>query len=100
MAAASERRPVWLKTLTYGFVLFWFILAAFPFLWTFWGSFKVELDFFSIADWTYALTGERTKQNTAVRLQTPRTVARGFRKNSTETSSTPGSCAFLWFARR
>lgn len=60
MAAASERRPIWLITIIYGFILFWFILAAFPFIWTFWGSFKVELDFFSIADWTYALTGERT----------------------------------------
>ena len=61
MAAASERRSPLLKTMIYTFVVFWFILAAFPFLWTFWGSFKVELDFFSIADWTYALTGERTK---------------------------------------
>jgi len=43
------------------FVIFWFILAAFPFFWTLWGSFKVELDFFSIADWTNGLTGERTK---------------------------------------
>jgi ABC-type glycerol-3-phosphate transport system permease component len=44
----------------YGFVAVWFVLAAFPFLWTLWGSFKVELDFFSVIDWTYALTGERT----------------------------------------
>ena len=36
-------------------------MAAFPFLWTFWGSFKVELDFFSIADWTNALTGANTQ---------------------------------------
>ena len=28
--------------------------------WTLWGSFKVELDFFSIADWTNALTGKNT----------------------------------------
>jgi ABC-type glycerol-3-phosphate transport system permease component len=35
-------------------------MAAFPFIWTLWGSFKVELDFFSIANWTNALTGERT----------------------------------------
>jgi ABC-type glycerol-3-phosphate transport system permease component len=43
------------------FVLVWFILAAFPFIWTVWGSFKVELDFFSIADWTNAITGARTQ---------------------------------------
>ena len=61
MAAASARRPLGLKILIYGFVAFWFILAAFPFIWTVWGSFKVELDFFSIADWTNGLTGERTK---------------------------------------
>jgi ABC-type glycerol-3-phosphate transport system permease component len=37
-------------------------MAAFPFVWTFWGSFKVELDFFSITDWTNAITGTRTQQ--------------------------------------
>jgi ABC-type glycerol-3-phosphate transport system permease component len=37
-------------------------MAAFPFLWTLWGSFKVEIDFFSIADWTDALTGDKTKE--------------------------------------
>ena len=30
-------------------------------LWTLWGSFKVELDFFSINNWTDALTGPRTE---------------------------------------
>ena len=43
------------------FIIFWLIIAAFPFLWTLWGSFKVELDFFSKADWTNALTGARTR---------------------------------------
>jgi multiple sugar transport system permease protein len=38
----------------------WIVLAAFPFLWTLWGSFKVQGDFFSKADWRYALTGTRT----------------------------------------
>ena len=33
----------------------WLSMAAFPFLWTLWGSFKVELDFFSINDWTQAI---------------------------------------------
>lgn len=60
MAASAQRTPTWLKTVSYGFVLVWLIIAAFPFLWTLWGSFKVELDFFSIADWTNALTGTRT----------------------------------------
>jgi len=61
MASRAQRRPVGLQVTIYGFVALWFVLAAFPFFWTFWGSFKVELDFFSIADWTYALTGERTQ---------------------------------------
>jgi trehalose/maltose transport system permease protein len=41
-------------------VFIWLIAAGFPFIWTLWGSFKVEGDFFSKADWTYALTGVRT----------------------------------------
>jgi ABC-type glycerol-3-phosphate transport system permease component len=44
------------------FVIVWLIIAAFPFIWTFWGSFKVELDFFSIADWTNAITGKLTQE--------------------------------------
>ena len=55
------KQPIGLKITIYLFATIWVIIAAFPFLWTAWGSFKVELDFFSIADWTYAITGERTK---------------------------------------
>ena len=58
--AMVSRRPLPLRLLMAAFVVFWLILAAFPFFWTVWGSFKVELDFFSITDWTNALTGERT----------------------------------------
>ncbi|WP_412563598.1 carbohydrate ABC transporter permease [Thalassobius sp. MITS945101] len=61
MASKAQRMPVGLRIASSGFVLVWFILAAFPFFWTLWGSFKVELDFFSISDWTNALTGERTE---------------------------------------
>lgn len=61
MASRAQRMPPGLRFLTNGFVVVWLILAAFPFLWTFWGSFKVELDFFSIADWTNAFTGPRTE---------------------------------------
>lgn len=57
---AASRRPAALRITLGVFVLAWFLIAAFPFFWTFWGSFKVELDFFSIADWTNAITGERT----------------------------------------
>ena len=61
MNASVQKRPLSLQILIYSFITIWLIIAAFPFLWTFWGSFKVELDFFSIANWKYALTGERTK---------------------------------------
>lgn len=61
MASRAQDKPLGLKIVVYGFAAIWLIAAAFPFLWTAWGSFKVELDFFSIADWTNAITGERTK---------------------------------------
>ena len=41
--------------------LAWLLVAAFPFLWTLWGSFKIQADFFSKSDWMNALTGVRTE---------------------------------------
>ncbi len=55
--------PPGLRLASSVFLLLWLIMAAFPFLWTFWGSFKVELDFFSLADWTNALLGRNTEQS-------------------------------------
>ena len=46
------------------FVAAWIVVAAFPFLWTLWGSFKVQGDFFSKSDWSYALYGVRTVAET------------------------------------
>ena len=46
------------------FLLLWLAAAIFPFLWTLWGSFKVQGDFFSKADWTYAINGVRTVAET------------------------------------
>jgi len=43
---SARRRPVGLQIAANVFVIGWLILAAFPFLWTLWGSFKIELDFF------------------------------------------------------
>ncbi|HSF63043.1 MAG TPA: carbohydrate ABC transporter permease [Paracoccaceae bacterium] len=60
----ADRRPLALQTLLTGFLVVWLIVAAFPFLWTLWGSFKVEGDFFSKADWTRALTGPLTQVET------------------------------------
>ena len=49
-----------MRTLALGFVAVWLVIAAFPFLWTLWGSFKVEADFFARSDWTSVLWGTRT----------------------------------------
>lgn len=61
---STERRSPILVAVAVVFVLAWVVLAAFPFVWTLWGSFKVQGDFFSKADWTYALYGVRTLAET------------------------------------
>lgn len=58
---AQTLPPAWRMAMS-AFVVVWLVVAAFPFLWTLWGSFKVELDFFSINDWTNALTGRQTQE--------------------------------------
>lgn len=50
--------------LAYALLAIWLILAAFPFIWTLWGSFKVEGDFFSKADWANAFYGNLTEIET------------------------------------
>ena len=64
MAAKSQTRMTPLKALSLAFVALWLVIAAFPFLWTLWGSFKVQADFFSKADWTNALYGINTVRET------------------------------------
>jgi multiple sugar transport system permease protein len=66
----AAARPAWATALLWGFVLLWLVVAAFPFLWTLWGSFKIEPDFFSRTDWTDALTGPRTEQMTGAPFTT------------------------------
>lgn len=61
MSNPVDRRPLGLKIGLWVFIGLWFLIAAFPFFWTVWGSFKVELDFFSIADWTNAIFGRNTE---------------------------------------
>ena len=58
------RSPLWLSGLSIGFLVLWLAVAAVPFLWTLWGSFKVEADFFSKQDWRFALQGIRTMAET------------------------------------
>jgi len=62
--AVSQRRPLGLNIVILGFLAIWVVLAAFPFLWTVWGSFKVEPDFFSRQDWMNAITGPFTQRQT------------------------------------
>ena len=62
--SVASRRPNSVLFLANGFLLLWLILAAFPFLWTLWGSFKVEGDFFSKANWFNAITGDLTQVET------------------------------------
>ena len=49
------------------FIFCWLVISIFPFLWTFWGSFKVKADFFSRADWRYAISGVNTLIETGAR---------------------------------
>ncbi len=60
MALSSQKPSRAVVLISSAFVLVWIILASFPFLWTLWGSFKVQGDFFSKADWRYAIWGTRT----------------------------------------
>ena len=55
-----NKKNSWLNILSLSFILLWVILASVPFLWTLWGSFKVESDFFSKQDWRNAIFGVRT----------------------------------------
>ena len=64
MATKAENRLTTLKVVSYILVAIWLIIAAFPFLWTVWGSFKVQGDFFSKADWTNAIYGIFTTRET------------------------------------
>ena len=61
----TARTPIkFISVLSFSLVALWLLIAAFPFLWTFWGSFKVQSDFFSKADWMYALWGTNTARET------------------------------------
>ncbi|MCH1609850.1 carbohydrate ABC transporter permease [Henriciella pelagia] len=64
MNSIVQKRSTGLAIFSTGFVLLWLVIAAVPFLWTLWGSFKVQGDFFSKSDWTYAIYGVRTTVET------------------------------------
>ncbi len=60
----SRSRVSLLTVVSLALVALWLIIAAFPFFWTFWGSFKVQSDFFSKTDWQNAIYGVNTIQQT------------------------------------
>jgi len=64
MSTITERKLSPAKLAAWSFVIIWFVLAAFPFFWILWGSFKVEGDFFSKANWAYAIFGNLTQIET------------------------------------
>jgi len=64
MSTKAQSRFTPLTVITAGLVILWVIVASFPFLWTLWGSFKVQADFFSKADWTNAIFGVETTAQT------------------------------------
>jgi multiple sugar transport system permease protein len=59
-ATTARRMPAWLRWATIAFVVLWIVVAAFPFLWTVWGSFKVQADFFSRQSFWNAVWGANT----------------------------------------
>lgn len=52
------------RTLAVAFIVTWLALAALPFAWTMWGSFKVQQDFFSFTGWHDAVSGHNTVEQT------------------------------------
>ena len=58
-SSAKSNAPLltWFAT---SMVVLWLLIAIGPFIWTVWGSFKVEGDFFSKADWRNAIYGVMT----------------------------------------
>ena len=57
MSALTSKTSPWLRVASIGFITIWLLMAAFPFVWTLWGSFKVQGDFFSRQNWLNALYG-------------------------------------------
>ncbi len=61
LVAKNSRFLTWFST---SMVVFWLLIALGPFIWTVWGSFKVQGDFFSKADWRNAVYGVYTLSET------------------------------------
>ncbi len=64
MATLVTRKPNLLTWFSTSMVVLWLLIAIGPFIWTVWGSFKVQGDFFSKADWRNAVYGVYTISET------------------------------------
>ncbi len=60
MTSSSRNNAPLLTWFATSMVVVWLLIAIGPFIWTVWGSFKVEGDFFSKADWRNAIYGVMT----------------------------------------
>ena len=60
MTSSFKNNAPLLTWFTTSMVVLWLLIAIGPFIWTVWGSFKVEGDFFSKADWRNAIYGVMT----------------------------------------
>ena len=64
MANRALQRPCWQNVILIALAVALLVISGFPFLWTLWGSFKVEADFFSKSNWEQAVHGINTIQQT------------------------------------
>lgn len=64
MTTTAERKKSYLNWFVTSLIVFWLLIAIGPFVWTVWGSFKVQGDFFSKADWLNAIYGVMTTVET------------------------------------
>ena len=60
----TRRSPNLLNWFATSMIVLWLLIAIGPFVWTVWGSFKVQGDFFSKADWRNAIYGVMTTVET------------------------------------
>ena len=60
MTSSSKNNAPLLTWFATSMVVLWLLIAIGPFIWTVWGSFTVEGDFFSKADWRNAIYGVMT----------------------------------------
>ena len=60
MASSFKNSAPLLTWFATSMVVLWLLIAIGPFIWTVWGSFKVQGDFFSKADWRNAIYGVMT----------------------------------------